>query len=103
MTKPLEDISMKPHRAAGTNLATREIALALAEMILKHAYGEEDFRMQLPLRVSETSDRWVIEGSRTYDYSKAVNNLVAGKVEIEILKANCQIVKLIQKTDFAVP
>jgi hypothetical protein len=103
MTEPLEDLSMKLHAAAGTNLATREIALALAETVIKYAYGEEDFKMQLPLQVSETSDRWIIEGSRTYDYSKAVNNLVPGKVEIEILKANCRIVKLIQKTDFAVP
>jgi hypothetical protein len=72
-------------------------------MVIRYAYGEEGFKMQLPLRVSETSDRWIIEGSRTYDYSKPVNQLVAGRVEIEILKANCRIMKLIQMTDFALP
>ena len=101
MTEPIEDRSMVLWAAAGRNLATRDIALSLAEMIFKAVYGKEDFEGQLPLHVSETSDRWIIEGSRTYDYSKAVNNLVHGKVEIEILKANCQIVKLIQPVDFA--
>jgi hypothetical protein len=87
----------------GEELATKTVATALAEMVIKNHFGEEEFKAQQPLRISETPDRWVIEGSRPYDVDAPRNHdqLLEGVVEVEILKRNCQIVKLSKKVAFA--
>jgi hypothetical protein len=93
-----DDPSMLLFHAAGVELASREIALALAEMIFKTVYGDEDFQTQTPLRAEDGGDRWVIEGSRrAEDYPVRPGQASEGKVQIVILKSNCQVVKLSQK------
>jgi len=78
-------------------MASRDIALTMAEMIFKKVFGEDDFKTQLPLKLTDGEDRWIIEGSRNSDdYPAPEGELPVGPVVIEILKANCQVLKLIQ-------
>ena len=96
-----EDTSMMLFRGTGRTLASREIALALAGMVLKECYGEEEFEAQQPLQITETPDSWSIEGSREYSFEATPpRQLAQGKVEVEILKINCQVIKIIQFEHF---
>jgi hypothetical protein len=103
MTGVPEHQSMKFLERNGEQLATEPVATALAEMVLKNYFGEEEFKAQQPLRISEAPDRWIIEGSRVYNEAAPRNHeqLLEGVVEMEILKRNCQIVKLSKKVTFA--
>jgi NTF2 fold immunity protein len=99
VTEMDEDISMLVYRAGGVELASSQIGLALAEMIFKRIYGESDFQTQTPLHLEDGGDRWIIEGRRrAEDYPMPPGQASSGKVQIVILKANCQILKLTQKT-----
>lgn len=100
MVTEQEDTSMLLWRASGRALVTRETALVLAQLIFIDVYGEEDFRSQAPLRIADGGDRWLIEGSRRGgSVSGNPGQLVKGRTEIAILKANCQVVRLIQKAE----
>jgi len=93
-----EDVSMMLFRGSGGQLATREIALKLAEMVFKGVYGEEDYKEQLPWNITDGGDRWIIEGSRKADaFPPPPGKMNKGKAEVVILKANCQVVKFQQK------
>lgn len=102
MIDPPDDPSMKLHGYVGKPLASRKIAVALAEMVFTEVYGEDEFKVQLPLNVIEASDRWIVEGNPSYE-SKSVftDQIMNGKLVIEILKDNCRIVKLVQMAHFA--
>ncbi len=64
-----EDISIRGYRAFGVTMATQEIVLKMAEMIFENTFGEEDFKTQLPLNITDRGDRLFIEGSRNcHDY-----------------------------------
>ncbi|MDR3497751.1 MAG: NTF2 fold immunity protein [Parvibaculum sp.] len=94
-----EDISMLLWRSADRDLATREVALAMATMIFKNIYGDLDFESQLPLHITDAGDRWNVEGSRkAEEHLPSKGEAAKGRVEIVILKSNCQVVKLTQKT-----
>ena len=103
MAQTTEDPSMTLLRFTGTEMASQPIALALAEMIFKHVYGESDFESQLPLHVIDGGDRWIIEGSREPDdYAPIPGEVPRGKMRIVILKANCQVVQLTQKVQLPI-
>jgi NTF2 fold immunity protein len=92
------DPSMLLLRATGVELATPEIALALAEMIFRKVYGDNDFETQKPLQLENVGDRWVIRGSRrAEDHPAPPGEPSAGEAEVVILKSNCQVVRLSQK------
>jgi hypothetical protein len=92
------------HRAGGVEIALRPVALALAEMIFKNVYGAEEFKRQLPLNVIDGGDRWTVEGSqRAQDEPSRLGQIRRGKMQIEILKANCRVVKLIQFAGISPP
>jgi hypothetical protein len=91
-----EDPSMLIYGAAQTELATRDVARKLAEMVVKNVYGEAELDAQSPLKVYDGGDRWVIEGSRQPSLSNVDPALLNGRVEVVILKRNCQILKLVQ-------
>jgi hypothetical protein len=98
-----EDLSMMFLRGTGRLLASREIALALAEMLIKDYYGEDEFQAQKPLQIAETPDSGIIEGSREPDFESTKSGQSAdGEITIEILKINCQVIKLI-KTGYFPP
>jgi hypothetical protein len=93
-----EDISMIVHdfvgKKFGMDFASREVALALAELLIKSFNGEEFLQTQLPLRISDGGDRWVIEGSRKIeDYPADENGHRHGEFFVEIRKRNCQVLK----------
>ena len=92
-----EDISMMGYRALDTIIASREIALAMAEMIFKKIFGEDHFKTQLPLMITDGGNRWIVEGSRDGDaYPEPEGAIHTGAATIEILKVNCQVLKLSQ-------
>jgi hypothetical protein len=92
-----EDPSVLLHRLAGVEMASPQIALALAEMVFRRVYGDDDFQTQLPLNIEDGGDRWIIKGSRrAEDYPMPPRQASKGQVQIEILKSNCQIVRLTQ-------
>jgi len=89
--------SMRFHGFVGRKLVSRNIALAVAEMIFAEVYGEAEVRTQQPFSVTDMSDRWVVEGRSSYSKDSEVDdNLRDGRLVIEILKENCEVVKLIQ-------
>ncbi len=93
-----EDVSMIVHdfwgKFTGMEFASREIALAMAEMLIKNSCGEDFLETQLPLRISDGGDRWIVEGSRKFeDYPADETGIRSGKFDVEILKRNCQVIK----------
>ncbi|AWZ00319.1 NTF2 fold immunity protein [Rhodobiaceae bacterium] len=98
MANEKQDLSMFLNEVAGIELATEPIALALAEMLFRHVYGDDDFETQLPLKVTDQGDRWLIVGSRD-PAAYPVHELepAPGEVEMVILKANCKVVRFTQK------
>jgi hypothetical protein len=101
MQHPTEDKSMFLFRIGGGELASREIAVRLAEIIIESICGEGEFAAQHPLKITETPATWVIEGSKPYDYSQAEDQLILGRVTIEIEKANCRVLQFSRYADFA--
>ncbi len=96
-----EDTSMLLYRASGYDLASKEIALKVGEMVILRVFGEEDYRTQIPLSVEEQKDRWIIRGTRNAEeHPEAPGVARRGAVELSILKRNCQIIKLIEKGSF---
>lgn len=92
-----EDVSMLLLGAGGVQLASPEIALSLAEMIFKKIYGEADLSAQMPLHIGDGGDRWIVDGSgNSSEAATPEDQPVKGKMEIVILKRNCQILKLVQ-------
>lgn len=97
MADPEEHFSVMAYHALRATMASSEIALAMAEMIFKKAYGEEDLKTQLPLKLTDGGDRWIVEGSRNGDdHPVPEGKLHKGRALIEIRKANCQVLKLTQ-------
>jgi hypothetical protein len=104
MAETNDDPPMLLLRGAGGELASRPIALTLAEMIFKNVYGDEDFKTQAPLHIVDGGDRWIIEGGRrTEEHPAPPGEPARGKAQIVILKANCQVVKLTQKMVLPAP
>ena len=102
MPDPKEGPSMIMRRAGGEELASREIALSLASMIIERVYGEGELAAQLPIQVTELPGSWLVEGSKDYDYSNPEEDyLVLGRITLEIAKANCQVLQFSRYADFA--
>lgn len=96
---PDEDFSMTSYRAVGRVIATKELALVMAEYIAKDVYGEEDFKTQVPLKIEDGGDWWIITGSRKDEDNASDDSLLEmrrGPVTIVIRKVNCQVLKLSQ-------
>lgn len=91
-----EHPSVMAYHALGKTMASREIALVMAEMLIKKARGEEHFKTQLPLQIFDDGDRWRIEGSRKgEDYPVPLGQLHEDEVVIEIRKVNCEVLKIL--------
>ena len=93
--EPPDDISLV---IQGIQFGSRTIALAMAEMICDEFCPEGETAAQKPFEITETPDRWIIVGSRSYDDpSSRIGQILSGPLEIEILKANCRVVKFVPK------
>lgn len=92
-----EHLSVMGYHALKATMASQDLALLMAGMIFKDIFGEDDFKTQLPLKLTDGGDRWLIDGSRNSDdYPAPEGELPTGRAVIEILKANCQVLKLIR-------
>ena len=85
-----EDPSIVAHDFMGTVLGTREIALAIAEMLVNKYCTKEYARSQMPLSISDDGDRWIIEGRTPPDESAPLHEQQS-RIIIKIRKRNCQI------------
>lgn len=93
-----EHPSVLAYHALGAAMATQDLALTMAATIFKDVFGEDNFKTQLPLKLTDGGDRWIIEGSRNADdYPVPEGEYHHGPANIEILKANCQVLKLTQR------
>lgn len=90
------------YSGANLEMASEQIALSLAEMVLKRVYGEATVAEQLPLQISDGGDRWLVHGTQQVK-GKLPIGLLKGDMEVEILKANCQIIRLTQKAIIPAP
>ena len=93
-----QDFSMRLYESLSTEVATREIALALSEMVLKEIYGDDKFNAQIPLSIKDNGDHWLIEGNpKEVDYPPTPGELAYGRLIIAIRKSNCEVIKLTQE------
>jgi len=98
MTGVKEHLSVMGYHALKATMASQELALTMAEIIFKDIFGEDDSKTQLPLKLTDGGDRWLIKGSRNSDdYPTPEGEIPTGRAVIEILKANCQVLKLLKK------
>lgn len=51
------------HLLTGGVINSEQMALDFARLVLKGLYGEEELLRQLPLRVSNEGETWLVEGS----------------------------------------
>ena len=105
MDSPPDDISILLWGYRNRPLATSAIALTIAELLTKDGYGERVLQDNQPFNVIDGDDRWIIEGSNEYDESKTLpgGQVIEGKVTVEILKANCRVVKFSREVAFVPP
>jgi hypothetical protein len=104
MADPPENPSMHFFGFTGRNLASVDIALAMADMLFAEIYGEEEARAQRPLKVTDNGDRWTIEGSKDYEAARNGWPLVEeGPAIVEIVKRNCAVINLVQFTSVRAP
>ena len=76
-------------------LATRPIALALAEMIFEHVYGKKNVEARMPLHISDEGDRWTVASTNGPSDKTLKPGLIADvPFEVVILKANCKVVRI---------
>jgi len=88
------------YTASKTNLATKQIAVALTEMIVRHVYGASELQAQEPLRVTDGGDRWTVIGARILEPGQhRPGTATFGRIEIDILKSNCQVVRFVQMAE----
>ena len=94
---PPEDPTMKLRGVLkNEDIVTRDLALAMAEMIFRKEFGEEDLKAQRPLIAKETPKTWIVEGSCTEgrQMDPPFEQSWTGEAAIEIVKRNCQVIKL---------
>jgi hypothetical protein len=104
MADPPENPSMYFFGFTRRNLATVDIALAMADMLFAEVYGEEEAKAQRPLKVTDNGDRWTIKGSKDYEAARNGWPLVEdGPALVEIVKRNCAVINLIQFTSVRAP
>jgi hypothetical protein len=97
MADPAEHPSMILYGAAGRNLASREIALTLARMILSDVFG--DPHPETTVSITDSGDRWIVEEARPYQQApEPWGQRADGPAVIEIAKRNCAIIRLSRMT-----
>jgi hypothetical protein len=95
MSDKVPDLSMLSWNFLRRDMASREIALRLAELVIGEIYGEADLRTQRPLSIEDGVDVWRITGSRDWEkYPPDPGGIVAGPVSIHIIKRDCRIAHL---------
>ncbi len=100
MRDPIENKSMLLFGSTGKTLLTQALAVMMAESIIQTAYGDAELEAQRPLVAIETPATRVIEGSRAYDDDRdPESQMIDGRVVIEIMKRNCQVIRLSKMVD----
>lgn len=94
MTEPPDDVSMKLRGDKDRPLASRAVAIAMAEAIILDQDGAAGLEKQRPLDFEEAADRWIIRGNAEYEpMEPPFQQSYQGPVELEILKRNCRVLK----------
>jgi hypothetical protein len=94
MSDEPENMDMRLRRLMKVDVIDEGIALKLAEMVLKHTYGQSNVEGQLPLIATDQGDRWRIEGSKWVPFTQYVDNSMVERSRIVIRKSDCRIVEL---------
>lgn len=89
-----DDVSMKLRDDTSRPLASRAVAIAMAEAIILDQEGAAALEAQRPLDVEEAPDRWIIKGQAQYaPMAPPFQQSLQGPVELAILKRNCRVVR----------
>lgn len=88
---------------AGERLVDQELALDLAAHLIQNKHGYAELERQLPMKVSQSNDRWVVSGSKTIvDRPSGDIYPISGKVIIVISMRDCKVLSFVQEASFAV-
>lgn len=87
MAKSEQSSLMFVRSLLGDNVVNNaDLARKIAELLLENAYGERAVSQQLPLRVEDLGDRWVILGSS--ECGSGVAKVIIRKLDCNILDLN---------------
>jgi hypothetical protein len=73
-----------------------ELALKIAELILRSVHGDKTYENQLPMILTDGGDRWNIDGTVHAASSVYLDDPVGGYLSISIQKSNCRILKMVR-------
>jgi hypothetical protein len=73
-----------------------DLALKIAELILRSVHGDETYENQLPMTLTDGGDRWNIDGTVHAASSVYLDDPVGGYLSISIQKSNCRILKMVR-------
>ena len=94
VAEPDDDISMKLREARKVEVISSDIALKLADMVLRKSYGAATVDNQLPFTVLDQGDRWQINGTFRKPSSLDLKDPEGGYLTITIQKTNCRILDM---------
>jgi hypothetical protein len=73
-----------------------DLALKIAELILRSVHGDETYENQLPMKLTDGGDRWNIDGTVRRASSVYLDDPEGGYLSISIQKSNCRILKMVR-------
>jgi hypothetical protein len=94
MAEPDDDMSMKLREARKVQVISSDIALKLADMVLRKSYGDATVENQLPFTVLDQGDRWQVNGTFRKPSSLDLKDPEGGYLTITIQKTNCRILDM---------
>jgi hypothetical protein len=71
-----------------------DLAMKIAELILRSVHGDATFENQLPLTLKDGGDRWIIEGTAHRASSPDLEDPKGGYLTITLQKSNCRILDI---------
>jgi len=92
MSDEPEDMSMRLLRVMNVDTIDSNIALKLAEMVIRHNYNFPD-SYDFSLTVNDKGDRWEVMSKLIYPAPEFDNDQYGQKILFIVQKSNCKIIK----------
>jgi len=78
----------------GNKRISADLAMKIAELILRSVHGDATFENQLPLTLTDGGDRWIIKGTAHGASSPDLEDPNGGYLTITLQKSNCRILDI---------
>lgn len=92
MSDEPEDMGMRIRRVLNRDTVNSDIAVKLAEMVIRYNYGYPDSR-ELPLTIKDQGDRWEVRSKLVVPAPHLDNPDFGEQILIIIMKSNCKIIQ----------